>query len=73
MVGYWALFVDGTNFNVQRRGSVEKEPSLVVLGLDERDCYSILAVEPGTKDNVEAWRAVFSELQGRGLDMSAVL
>lgn len=69
---YWALYVDGTNFNIQRRGSVKKEPSLVVLGLDERNCYSILAVEPGTKDNVEAWSAVFSELRRRGMDMNAV-
>src|SRR3989338_10556828 len=28
---YWALFIDGTNFRIQRRGSTEKEPSLVVL------------------------------------------
>ncbi len=69
---YWALFVDGTNFKIQRRGSVQKEPSLVVLGLDERDCFSILAVEPGTKDNVDAWQAVFSELRRRGMDMGAV-
>jgi transposase-like protein len=33
---YWALFVDGTNFPIQRLGTTEKEPSLVVLGLDER-------------------------------------
>jgi len=45
---YWALFVDGTNFRIQRRGTTDKEPSLVVLGLDERNCFSILAVEPGT-------------------------
>ena len=69
---YWALFIDGTNFRIQRRGSVQKEPSLVVLGLDERNCYSILAVEPGTKDCAEAWKSVFSELRGRGLDMKAV-
>ena len=69
---YWALYIDGTNFRIQRRGSVEKEPSLVVLGVDERNCNSILAVEPGTKDNVDTWRAVFSELRGRGLDMNAV-
>lgn len=69
---YWALFVDGTNFRIQRRGTTAKEPSLVVLGIDERNCFSILCVEPGTKDNVDAWSAVFSELRGRGLDMGAV-
>lgn len=69
---YWALFIDGTNFRIQRRGSTQKEPSLVVVGIDARNCMSILAVEPGTKDNVDAWRAVFSELVKRGLDTSAV-
>lgn len=69
---YWALFLDGTNFRIQRRGSVAKEPSLVVLGIDESNRMSILAVEPGTKDNTDAWAAVFAELSGRGLDMSAV-
>jgi len=56
---YWALYVDGTNFKIQRRGSTEKEPSLVVLGIDEFNRKSILAIEPGTKDNVDAWTAVF--------------
>ncbi len=69
---FWALFIDGTNFRIQRRGSTEKEPSLVVLGVDEKNHFSILAIEPGTKDNVEAWRAVFSSLSRRGLDSSAV-
>ena len=69
---YWALFVDGTNFRVQRRGSTQKEPSLVVVGIDERNCLSILACEPGTKDNVSCWETVFEELIQRGFDSSSV-
>ena len=69
---YWGLYIDGTNFRIQRRGTTAKEPSLVVLGIDERNCMSILAVEPGTKDDVDAWAAVFAELRLRGLNMSAV-
>lgn len=69
---YWALYVDGTNFRIQRRGSTAKEPSLVVLGVDDSNRMSILAVEPGTKDNADAWEAVFAELIRRGLDASAV-
>lgn len=64
---YWALYVDGTNFSVQRRGSTEKEPQLVVLGIDDTNRKSVLAIEPGTKDNVDAWEAVFNELIRRGL------
>lgn len=72
MQNYWALYVDGTNFRIQRRGSTKKEPSLVVLGIDDKNRMSLLAVEPGTKDNVDAWRAVFSELTRRGLNSEAV-
>jgi putative transposase len=69
---YWALMVDGTNFRVRRRGSVEKEPSLVVVGIDESNKRSILAIEPGNRDDVSSWRMVFRELKSRGLDISAV-
>lgn len=69
---YWALFIDGTNFRIQRRGSTEKEPSLVVLGIDEDNRMSILTIQPGQKDNVECWREVFSDLIKRGLDANAV-
>jgi putative transposase len=69
---YWALFIDGTNFRIQRLGTTQKEPSLVVLALDDRNCFSILAVEPGTKDDVSAWEAVFSELRRRGMDMQGI-
>ena len=48
---FWALYVDGTNFKVQRRGSTEKEPLLVVLGVSESNHRSVLAIEPGTRDD----------------------
>lgn len=69
---YWALYIDGTNFKVQRRGSTEKEPSLVVVGVDDDNRRSLLCVEPGTKDNVDCWRTVFDSLVKRGLDSSKV-
>lgn len=65
---YWALYIDGTNFRIQRRGSTEKEPSLVVLGIDKNDHRSVLAIEAGYKDNVDSWRSVFDSLIRRGLD-----
>ena len=69
---FWALYIDGTNFKVQRRGSTQREPSLVVLGVDESNFRSILAIEPGTKDSVECWRAVFADLKRRGLGADKV-
>jgi putative transposase len=65
---YWALYIDGTNFRIQRRGSTEKEPSLVVLGIGKNDHRSVLAIEAGHKDNVDSWRSVFDSLIRRGLD-----
>ena len=69
---YWALYIDGTNFKVQRRGSTEKEPMLVVMGIGEDGHRSILAIEPGSKDNADCWRTVFKSLKSRGLDAEAV-
>ena len=40
-----------------------------MLGIDETNRKSILAIEPGTKDNVDAWEAVFGELIKRGLSL----
>jgi putative transposase len=65
---YWALYIDGTNFKVQRRGSTDREPSLVVLGIDENDHRSVLAIEPGHKDNAECWSTVFDSLVRRGIN-----
>ena len=65
------LYCDGTFFAV-RRGTVDKEPTLVVLGVDEHDRRSILAMVQGDKDAAGAWRAVFTQLKERGLDPSAV-
>lgn len=69
---YWALFVDGTNFRMQRRGSTEKEPTLVVIGLNKNNTMSILALQPGYKDNADSWREVFKDLQRRGLQSEKV-
>lgn len=69
---YWGLFIDGTNFRMQRRGSTEKEPSLVVIGLDDKNLMSILTIQPGQKDNAQSWREVFADLIKRGLDPSTV-
>jgi len=69
---FWALFIDGTNFRIQRRGSTEKEPSLVVIGINNKNQMSILAIQPGYKDNVESWRVVFSDLTRRGLNSQTV-
>jgi len=65
------LYVDGTFFNV-RRTTVDKEPTLVVIGVDETDHKTVLSMVQGDKDNRRAWEMVFARLKERGLDPSAV-
>jgi len=65
------LYIDGTNFKV-RRSTVELEPTLVVVGVDQTDRKSVLSMIQGNKDSKPAWEMVFSELKSRGLDSSAV-
>ncbi|MBA3757215.1 MAG: IS256 family transposase [Nitrosomonas sp.] len=69
---YWCLFVDGTNFKIQRRGSTELEPTLVVVGIDATNCTSLLALQAGQKDNAESWQVVFEDLVKRGLRTNQV-
>jgi hypothetical protein len=65
------LWVDGTFFRV-RRTAVAREPTLVVIGVDETDRKSVLAMVQGDKDARSAWQLVFAMLNERGPDPSAV-
>lgn len=65
------LFVDGTNFRV-RRTTVDLEPTLVVVGVDDTFHKSVIAMVQGDKDSKTAWEMVFADLKARGLDGSAV-
>jgi transposase-like protein len=65
------LWIDGTNFRV-RRTTVDREPTLVVIGVDESDHKSVLAMVQGDKDARSAWEMVFATLKERGLDGSVV-
>lgn len=65
------LYLDGTYFTV-RRTTVAKEPTLVVLGVDEGGHKSVLSLVFGDRDSRGAWDMVFSSLKERGLDGTAV-
>lgn len=65
------LYIDETNFRV-RRTTVDREPTLVVLGVDEGSYKSVQAMVQGDKDSRPAWEMVFSDLKRPGLDPSAV-
>jgi putative transposase len=65
------LYVDGTFFRV-RRTTVDREPTLVVVGVDDTDRKSVLAMVQGDQDSRQAWEMVFAMLKERGLDASKV-
>jgi putative transposase len=65
------LYLDGTNFHI-RRSTVEREPTLVVVGVDEVGCKSVLAMVQGDKESRASWEMVFASIKERGLDTSAV-
>jgi len=65
------LWIDGTNFKV-RRTTVGREPTLVVIGVDENDKKSVVAMVQGDKDARSAWEMVFATMKERGFDGSAV-
>ncbi len=65
------LYIDGTNFHLRRR-TVSLEPTLVVVGVDDTDRKSILAMIQGDKERRAAWEMVFQDLKERGLDAMAV-
>ena len=65
------LWIDGTNFKV-RRTTVGREPTLVVIGVDENDKKSVVAMVQGDKDARGAWEMVFASMKERGFDGSTV-
>ena len=46
-----------------RRTTVDVEPTLVVLGVDEHGFKSVLSMVSGDKDARGAWEMVFAEVQ----------
>lgn len=65
------LYVDATNFHV-RRTTVDREPTLVVVGIDELDRKSVVAMVQGSRENKACWEMVFDDVVRRGLDPAAV-
>ena len=67
------MYVDGTLFSMRIDGSVEKVPVLVVIGVTEAGCRTILAVQSGDKESAAIWRELFKDIKGRGLDPSWIV
>jgi putative transposase len=67
------LFVDGANFKVRINHRISKQSFCVVLGVsEEQECFEVLSVTMGDRENADLWGDVFNDLIRRGLDTSAV-
>jgi putative transposase len=67
------LFVDGVNFKVRIRHRVCRMSFCVVLGVsEEQECYEVLSVTMGDRENADLWGDIFNDLIRRGLDTAAV-
>lgn len=66
------LFVDGTLFSMRVKGSVEKVPVLVAIGVTVDGHRTVLGLQAGDKESAPNWREFFRDLKRRGLDGSTV-
>jgi putative transposase len=62
------LFVDGVNFRMRIRGSIELVPILVAIGVRDDGTKLVLSLQSGDKESATAWREFFKDLKTRGLD-----
>ncbi len=62
------LFIDGVNFEMRVRDSIEKVFVLVVIGVSETNQRMVLCLQAGDKESASTWREVFKDLKRRGLD-----
>ena len=66
------LFVDGTLFSMRVKGSVEKVPVLVAIGVGVDGHRTVLGLQAGDKESATSWRELFRDLKRRRLDGSTV-
>ena len=66
------MYIDGTLFSMRLVGSIEKVPVLVVIGVTETGCRTVLGLQSGDKESATNWREMFRDLKNRGLDSSRI-
>jgi putative transposase len=62
------LFVDGVNFDMRVAGSVEKVAVLVAVAVTAAGHKLVVGLQAGDKESASAWRELFKDLKGRGMD-----
>ena len=66
------LIIDGVNFHMRVKGSIEIVPILVVIGVREDNTRLVLLIQAGDKESATVWRESFKDMKTRGLDGSYV-
>jgi len=62
------LFVDGVNFNMRVKNSIELVPVLVAIGVTDVGHKLVLGLQSGDKESGTCWREFFKDLKSRGLN-----
>ena len=66
------LFLDGVNFRMRIKNSIDIIPVLVAIGVGEDGTKLVLSLQSGDKESATAWREFFRDLKKRGLNASSV-
>ena len=70
---YKFLYIDGANFAVRINGRVSRQSFCAVLGVSEEgQCFEVLALEMGDREQTDLWETVLRSLLERGLNAEAV-
>lgn len=66
------IFVDGVNFRMRMRGSIELVLVLVAIGVTRRGQKLVLSMQSVPTSRDSSWREFFKDLKSRGLDSQTV-
>jgi len=67
------LFIDGVNFRMRVKGSVELVCVLVVIGVNRSGYRLVVGLQAGDKESASNWREFFKDLKRRGLKAEDVI
>ena len=67
------IFVDGVNFNMRVKDSIEMVPVLVAIGVTDTGNKLVIGLQSGDKESASSWREFFKDLKKRGLNSHKVI
>lgn len=62
------MVIDGVNFRMRIRSSIEIVPVLVAIGVSTTGHRLVLGLQSGDKESATSWREFFKDLKARGLN-----